>query len=105
VPATEGKAGMVAFEMAHGEELDLESLKSLVEGALPPYAHPVFVRVLRSTSTTQTFKLVKGDLRAQAFHPDQVGDDVIYVRKPGSAGYERLDMDFYQQLLGGTAGY
>ena len=31
-----------------------------------------------------TFKLLKGDLREQAYHPDKVGDDIIYLRKPRS---------------------
>ncbi|MEH6567503.1 MAG: long-chain-acyl-CoA synthetase [Halioglobus sp.] len=105
VPGTEGRAGMVAFELDDGVELDLNAFQALVESELPPYAQPVFIRVLRSAETTMTFKLLKGDLRKQAFHPDKVGDDIIYLRKPRSDCYERLDGDFYEQLLAGNGGY
>ena len=91
--------------MPEGEELDLDSFQALVEKALPTYAQPVFVRVLRSVTTTATFKLQKNHLREQAFHPDKVDGDPIYVRKPRSAGYEPLDLDFYQQISNESAGY
>ena len=105
VPGVEGKAGMLAFELPEGEELDLDSFQALAEKALPSYAQPVFVRVLRSVTTTATFKLQKTDLREQAFHPDRVDGDPIYVRKPRSAGYELLDLDFYRQISTQCAGY
>ncbi|MFT4519492.1 MAG: citronellyl-CoA synthetase [Halioglobus sp.] len=105
VPGVEGRAGMVAFELEEGTQLDLASLTALVDRDLPPYAQPVFVRILRSAETTVTFKLLKGELREQAFHPVKVGDDTLYVRKPRSAGYEPLDDKFYRQLVDGSAGY
>jgi len=105
VPGVEGRAGMVAFELDDGEELGLESFQALVERELPAYAQPVFIRVQRSAKTTVTFKLLKGDLREQAYHLEQVNDDPVYVRKPRSTAYEVLDNGFYQQLLQGSAGY
>ena len=105
VPGAEGKAGMVAFELADGEELDIAEFQAIVERELPPYAQPVFIRVQSQTETTVTFKLVKGDLRKQSFHLDKAGGDKIYVRKPRSDGYELLQQDFYQQLLDGNGGY
>jgi citronellyl-CoA synthetase len=105
VPGIEGKAGMVAFDLPEGEELDLDGFQAMVERELPGYAQPVFIRVLRSVTTTVTFKLQKTDLREQAFHLDKVGGDTIYVRKPRSACYEPLEADFYQQLLAGASGY
>ena len=105
VPGTEGRAGMVAFKLDDGLELDLNGFLALVESELPPYAQPVFIRILRSAETTMTFKLLKGDLREQSFHPDKVGDDILYLRKPRSDRYELLDAGFYEQLLAGKAGY
>lgn len=105
VPGVEGRAGMVAFELEEGAELDIAGFQSLVERELPPYAQPVFIRILKSVATTVTFKLLKGDLREQAYHLDRVGEDTLYVRKPRSAGYERLDAEFYQQIVAGSAGY
>jgi citronellyl-CoA synthetase len=105
VPGAEGRAGMVAFELEEGEELDLQGFHPLVERELPSYAQPVFIRILRSAETTVTFKLLKGDLREQAFHADKVAGDPIYVRQPRSAGYELLDEAFYLQLMQGEGGY
>ena len=105
VPGVEGRAGMVAFALEDGVKLDLDSLQALVEEELPAYAQPVFIRIQHAAQTTVTFKLLKGDLREQAYHPDKVGGDTIYVRKPHSAGYELLDAAFYQQLCQGDSGY
>ena len=105
VPGTEGRAGMVAFEMDEATEFDLQAFQTLVEEKLPAYAQPVFIRLLRSAETTVTFKLLKGELRQQAYHPDKVGSDVIYVRKPRSAAYELLDTEFYQQMMDANSGY
>lgn len=105
VPGIEGKAGMVAFELPEGEELDLDGFQALVERELPGYAQPVFIRILRSVTTTMTFKLQKTDLREQAFHLDKVGGDTVYVRKPRSAAYEPLEADFYQAILSGASGF
>ncbi len=105
VPGVEGRAGMVAFALDGAEQFDTDALTQLVERELPPYAQPVFIRVQRSLATTGTFKLLKGELREQAYHPDKVGGDEIYVRKPRSGGYERLDATFHQQILEGSAGY
>lgn len=105
VPGVEGRAGMVAFALDEGTKFDVAGFQSLVESSLPPYAQPVFVRILRAAQTTVTFKLLKGELREQSYHLDRVDDDTVYVRKPRSAGYELLDRTFYQQLLDGNAGY
>ena len=53
---------------------------------------------------TGTYKLLKGELRSTAYHPDRVREPVR-VMKPGSARYEVLDQDFYQQIQRGEAGY
>ena len=104
VPGAEGRAGMVAFALEEGQ-FDIAALTDLVERELPSYAQPVFVRIQRSLATTGTFKLLKGELREQAYHLDKVGDDEIYVRKPRSDGYERLDTAYYPKILDGSAGY
>ncbi len=105
VPGVEGRAGMVALQLDDGAELDLVRFQVLVEQELAACAQPVFIRIQRSAETTVTFKLLKGDLREQAYHPERVNGDRIYVRKPRSAGYEPLDEAFYQQIVQGSAGY
>ena len=105
VPGAEGRAGMVAFALGEGASFDMEAFVRIVDDELPAYARPVFLRVQRSMATTGTFKLLKGELREQAYHPDRVGNDDIYVRKPRGKSYERLDADFYGCIVDGSAGY
>ena len=105
VPGVEGRAGMAALAVDSPGAFDLEAFASLVDRELPAYARPVFIRLQGSLETTGTFKLVKTDLREQAFHLDRVGEDVVYVRPPSGGGYQPLDQDFYQSLCRGTAGY
>lgn len=104
VPATEGKAGMVSLILRPGEVFDVEGFSAFVTAKLPHFAQPVFVRVQPEAETTGTFKLLKGELRKQAFHLDQVSDD-LYVLPPRASQYQKLDAQLYQSIMDGTAGY
>ena len=104
VPGAEGRAGMVALHLKPGEELDIARFSAHVQEHLPSYARPVFLRIQTDMATTQTFKMVKGDLRKSAYHPDQV-QDPLYVLKPRKATYEPLDETFYGKLQAGEGGY
>lgn len=105
IPKTDGRAGMAALALAEGiRELDLASFSEHVMGQLPPYARPVFLRIQRELDTTGTFKLVKGELRKQAYDLEQVEDD-LYVMKPGSDQYVPLDQAFAKKLRAGKSGY
>ena len=105
IPGVEGKAGMAALAIDKSVSFDLDHFTQLVDMELPMYARPVFLRLQRSFETTGTFKLVKTSLREEAYHPERVGDDEIYVRPPTGDAYRALDTDFYEQLRTGTAGY
>ena len=96
---------MVAFALEPGTELDLEAFAQLVDAELPVYARPVFLPLQRHMATTGTFKLLKGELREQAYHPDKVGEDEIYARRSLSEHYELLRADFYQEVVAGDKGY
>lgn len=99
IPGTDGRAGMAAIVFADNvEEADLKSISDHINTNLPSYARPVFLRVLKELPTTSTHKLQKNDLREQAFHLDKTGDD-LYVLKPGTREYERLDSDFYDLIM------
>ncbi|MEM8659742.1 MAG: AMP-binding protein, partial [Pseudomonadota bacterium] len=105
IPKADGRAGMAALALADGvEELDLDSFSEYVNSHLPAYARPVFLRIQRELDTTGTFKLVKGELRKQAYDPEQVDDD-LFVMKPGSKRYEPLDAAFADTLKAGNGGY
>ena len=105
IPGAEGRAGMVAFEYSPADDFDIAAFQSLVERELPAYAQPVFVRIQSATETTATFKLVKSRLRKEAYHLDQLGNDVVLVRKPRSKFYEPLDATYYGALCRGEGGF
>jgi len=105
IPRADGRAGMAALALADGvRELDLDSFSAHVNAQLPGYARPVFLRIQRELDTTGTFKLVKGELRKQAYDPDLVSDE-LFVMKPGSSRYVPLDRNFADQLRAGEGGY
>lgn len=104
IPGADGKAGMVSLELKPGVEFDAVEFASYVTGALAPFAQPVFVRIQQHVSTTGTFKLVKGELRKQAYDMDEVDDD-LYVMPARSKSYQKLDREYYKTLTTGAAGY
>ena len=105
IPKTDGRAGMAALALVEGvENLDLASFSAHVCSQLPAYARPVFLRIQRELDTTGTFKLVKGELRNQAYDLQQISDP-LYVMKPGASTYEALDDTFASAIRAGEAGY
>jgi len=105
VPHADGRAGMAAITLKDGvDELDLEAFSAHVIEEMPAYARPVFLRILPEMDTTGTFKMVKGDLRKEAYHFDKVSDQ-LHVMKPGSSVYQPLDSDFVELMERGEAGF
>ena len=104
IPAADGKAGMVSLVLKDQETFDSEEFSAYVTSNLPIYAQPVFVRIQREVATTGTFKLVKGDLRKQAYHMDRVSDQLYYL-PPREQRYRVFDQGVYQSVIDGTAGY
>jgi len=105
VPGAEGKAGMAAITLRQGNEFDALAFSRFVKEQLPAHARPVFIRLQTIVETTGTFKLVKGQLRKEAYHLDQVNKEPLYVMKPRQTEYEILESDFYQLLKKGEAGF
>ena len=104
IPATEGKAGMVSLTLKPGQQFDVDAFSDFVNANLTHFSQPVFVRVQPEATTTGTFKLLKGDLRKQAFNLDLVTDE-LYVMPPRVKQYQKLERDLYEKIMDGTAGY
>ena len=110
IPGTDGRAGMAAItfdpaSVSTADDVDWAALSAHVTDKLASYARPIFIRVKTDQDTTSTFKLLKKELREEAYHPDRVGGEAIYVLKPGSQAYEPLDAEFYERIVDGSAGY
>ena len=104
VPGVEGRAGMAAITLKDGIQFDAQAFSLYAHRELPSFACPVFVRIEKEQNTTGTFKLVKGQLKKEAFHLDQI-DQPVYIKKPNSKEYELLDQAFYAQILAGKSGF
>ena len=104
VPGVEGRAGMAFITLKDGIQFDAQAFSLYAHRELPSFACPVFVRIEKEQNTTGTFKLVKGQLKKEAFHLDQI-DQPVYIKKPNSNEYELLDQAFYAQILAGKSGF
>ena len=104
ITGADGKAGMVAIVVKDSKELDVEEFSSYVISNLPSYARPVFLRIQAELVTTGTFKLVKGELRKQAYNVGEIADD-LYFLPPNSEHYQPLDQAAYNLLIEGRAGF
>jgi fatty-acyl-CoA synthase len=87
-----GKAGMAAVQMKDGADFDGKALAKVVYDNLPPYAMPLFVRVVDQLEKTSTHKTKKVDLAKQGYSEDV--EDPIYVLKGRNEGY----VDYYDEF-------
>ncbi|GLZ41280.1 long-chain-acyl-CoA synthetase [Actinokineospora sp. NBRC 105648] len=82
VAGADGKAGMAAVKLRAGARFDGRGLAAHLAARLPPYAVPLFVRVVDEVEQTSTFKSRKVDLRDQGYS-DEVTDP-LYVLDDGA---------------------
>jgi len=85
VSGCDGKAGMAAVTLADGRQFDGQALAERLYETLPPYAVPLFVRIVGAVEATSTFKNRKVDLRDEAF--TEIGNDPLYVLRGRAEGF------------------
>lgn len=78
VPGADGRAGMAAVVLEPDTALDGQALFQGLEGALPAYARPAFMRIQREPELTGTFKLRKVELQRQGYDLDACQDPILY---------------------------
>ncbi|HTX50921.1 MAG TPA: long-chain-acyl-CoA synthetase [Caulobacteraceae bacterium] len=96
VDGLDGRAGMAGLVVGKG--FDIATFGAFVSGRLPPYARPLFLRLLPQIEVTGTFKYRKLDLVADGFDPNKVRDQ-LYVR--GERGYQKLTKPVFEKILSG----
>ncbi|AYC33313.1 long-chain-acyl-CoA synthetase [Pseudomonas cavernae] len=101
IPGTNGRCGMAALRLSCGAELDQDALAAHLDRELPPYAAPLFVRLLQEVETTGTFKYKKADLKKAAYDPQAVHEP-LYARLPGEPCFRPLDGSLYQAIQSGA---
>jgi fatty-acyl-CoA synthase len=98
VPGMDGRAGMAAL-VVNGD-FHLDTLMQKLEGTLPSYARPVFVRLLPQMEITGTFKQRKVELVKEGFDPSTINDP-IYWLDPATYQYELLDAARHADIVSG----
>ncbi|XP_033927799.1 long-chain fatty acid transport protein 1 isoform X1 [Melopsittacus undulatus] len=101
VPGVEGKAGMAAIADPQAQ-LSPSLLHQELQKVLPPYARPIFLRLLPQVDTTGTFKIQKTRLQEEGFDPHQTSDR-LYFLDPKLGRYVPLDEGLYQRIRAGKA--
>ena len=105
IPGTDGRAGMAAITLTESvSALDLTEFSAYLRAELPGYAIPVFVRIQPDIDVTGTFKMVKGDLRKQAYDIRQF-DDPVYALLPGQEEYQVLDIPSLEGIESRNGGF
>ncbi len=98
VPGYDGRAGMAAV-ISDGQP-DMKALKAHVEGSLPHYARPIFLRLSQEAETTSTFKFKKTNLVKAGFDPANISEP-LYFANPASGAYELIDAQIYKSICAG----
>jgi fatty-acyl-CoA synthase len=98
VPGREGRAGMAALVVA--ESFDLAAFRAHVAAQLPPYARPVFVRLVAALELTGTFKPRKLELMREGYDPARVADP-LYVDDARAGAYVKIDRETYRAIGAG----
>ncbi len=99
VPGCEGLAGMAV--LVTDESFDIEGLGAHMEGRLPSYARPLFLRLKDKIEVTSTFKHKKSDLARDGFDPRRIADR-LYLRDPQTQAYVTLDAALFGRISDGS---
>lgn len=99
VKGQEGRAGMAAILDPEGA-VDLKSLAEGVRKALPSYARPIFLRILKKMDMTGTYKLKKIELQKEGFDPSAISDSMYYLDSKGE--YSVLAKDVFNKINEGS---
>jgi fatty-acyl-CoA synthase len=98
VPAADGRAGAAALVV--DAEFDLAAFRADVAQRLPPYARPVFLRILSTLEATGTFKPRKQELVTAGFDPARAGP--LYFDDSQSQSYVPVDAAIFAAISAGT---
>jgi fatty-acyl-CoA synthase len=98
VDGAEGRAGMAGLVV--GPDFDIKTFGEGVVRELPPYAQPLFVRILPAIETTGTFKARKMDLIADGFDPGKIKGPLYF--HDAKKGYVKVTKGIFEKILAGT---
>jgi fatty-acyl-CoA synthase len=97
VPNADGRAGMAALVV--DEKFDLGTLQQHLL-TLPPYARPLFLRIVAEIERTGTFRLKKAELASQGYDPSRIADE-LYLADGEQGRYVLFDTCLHDLILAG----
>jgi acyl-CoA synthetase (AMP-forming)/AMP-acid ligase II len=101
MPGGDGRVGMISIiPESDVDSLDYKSLADFFQRALPSYAVPKFVRMLKDFEYTPTHKVKKVNLKREGFNIHKVKDP-LFTLLPGASEYQPLTKDIYVKILAG----
>lgn len=98
VDGADGRAGMAALVVEGA--FDAKAFGEYVARELPPYAQPLFVRLLPALETTGTFKMRKVDLVADGYDPALVKGAMFFLDP--KKGYIKLTKAVHDRIAAGA---
>jgi fatty-acyl-CoA synthase len=98
VPGADGRAGAAALVV--NADFDLAAFRADVAQRLPPYARPVFLRILTRLEATGTFKPRKQELVQAGFDPKRA-DGPLYFDDPSAQRYVPVDAALFAAISAG----
>ena len=102
VPHTDGRAGMASAVLEPGATFDPEAFYQYVASKLPPYARPLFVRLVQEMDVTGTLKQRKIELHRDGYDPERVKPDPLYFRDDEAGRYVPMTDEILSRLREGT---
>jgi fatty-acyl-CoA synthase len=99
VPGADGRAGTAALVV--NADFELAAFRAEVGSRLPPYARPVFLRILATLEATSTFKPRKQDLMQAGFDPSRMTDP-LYFDDARAQRYVPVDAALHAAISDGT---
>jgi len=100
IPGKDGRACLAAVTFKENEEVSLPEFYSICKATLPPYAIPLFIRVLPHVEITGTFKHMKVAYKNEGMNPSNMKDK-LYFFNNATKQYEELTHDVYNGIVDG----
>ena len=102
IPHADGRAGMASTVLEAGVTFDPEAFYQYVTSGLPPYARPLFVRLVPEMDVTGTLKQRKIDFHRDGYDPERVKPDPLYFRDDEARRYVPMTDEILTGLKEGT---
>lgn len=97
LPKMDGRAGMISIVLHENKKFNGNEFYDFLKKHLPSYAIPLFVRIIKESEKTGTFKVKKNDLKREGFNILNINDPV-FVLLNSAEGYKELTTNILDKI-------